>query len=91
MDTSVSGVRSTIYIGYLDYRGAFKTVIVLYCCIMGEHSRQRTVLNTSLSEAHGTIATLWCRRYGLISRLIIICKKVNKLEFSTRVGIIVDR
>ena len=44
---------------YFDYRCTFRTVFDSYCCVT-EHSRQRAVMDTSLSdinEACGTIDT----------------------------------
>ena len=61
MDTSVSddnwGAQQH-RIFHSDYRHTFQTVFDSYCC---EHSRQRTVMDTSLSdiiEVRGTITTL---------------------------------
>ena len=46
---------------YFDHELVFQTVLNLYCCVTGEHSKQRTVMDTSLSdiiEACTTLTTL---------------------------------
>ena len=78
MDTSISddiwGTAPSYFC--IVARRTFWTVLDLYCCVMGEHGRQRTVMDTSLSdiiEVHGILPLYGVECMG--SSVIIICKK----------------
>jgi len=67
MDTSVSDDNQgalhhrIFHSSYFDYRHAFRTVLVSFWYVGGEHSCQRMVMDTSLSdiiEARTTITIL---------------------------------
>ena len=68
MDTSISDDNWSarydriFHNGYFDYRRTFQQFLLRCAVLLGEHSRQKTVMDTSLSDiiaAHAMMRNAW--------------------------------